>query len=95
MTDNEYLVLLDAQLQPLVQKYAALRRVSFGRTLTAMQNNIENCMDDADEIQKDMMALNRLLLQKYNVEPTATLKKEITGKYIAALGKISHSRING
>lgn len=96
MTHEEYLLQLDEQLRPLIRKYINRNgRILQGRTVTAVQLNIENSMDDADDIQKDMMAISNSLKKEHNITPDAELKAQIMQRYIDTLKSISNYRITG
>lgn len=95
MSNEEYLVSLDEHLNGVMRKYMRTGRVQHGRTITSMQLNIENCMNDADEIQKEMIEIATGLQQETGVEMTPELKKEVLARYIAILNKIGGYRITG
>jgi threonine synthase len=96
MTNEAFLILLDEQLKPLVRKYINRKgQISNGRTVTAVQLNIENCMDDADEIQKEMMAIANNLKKEHGIVADADLKQQISAQYLDTLNSISTYRITG
>lgn len=96
MNNEEYLQQLDAQLRPMVRKYISKKgRINQGRTVTSVQLNIENCMDDADEIQKEMMSIANILKKENNVVATDELKQQLSERYINALKDVSTYRITG
>lgn len=96
MTNEEYLAELDEQLRRLVRKYINIRgRINQGRTVTAVQLNVENSMDDMDEIQKEMMAIANKLKKEHDIVTTDELKQQIHTRYIDTLKSISNFRIYG
>lgn len=96
MTHEEYLLQLDERLRSIIRKYINKNgRINQGRTVTAVQLNIENSMDDADDIQKDMMAIANNLKKEHNITPDAELKAQIMQRYIDTLKSISNYRITG
>lgn len=96
MTNEEYLVQLEEQLRPLVRKYINIKgRIQNGRTVTAVQLNIENCMDDMDDIQKEMMAIANNLKKEHGIIPSAELNEQILARYMDTLKSISNYRITG
>lgn len=96
MTNEEFLIQLDEQLRPLVRKYINRKgQINNGRTVTAVQLNIENSMDDMDDIQKEMMSIANNLKKEHGVVADAELKAAISAQYLNTLKSISTFRITG
>jgi|GEM_PF-6848924 len=96
MTNEEFLIQLEEQLNPLVRKYINKKgQISNGRTVTAVQLNIENSMDDMDEIQQDMMSVTSNLRKEHGITTDSELKEKISALYLHTLKRISNYRITG
>ncbi len=96
MTNEEFLIQLEDQLTPLVRKYINRKgKINNGRTVTALQLNIENSMDDMDEIQQEMISITNNLKKEHSIVADAELKKQISALYLNTLKKISNYRITG
>lgn len=96
MTNEAFLSLLEEELRPLVRKYINRKgQINNGRTVTAVQLNIENSMDDMDEIQKEMMTIANNLKKEHGVVADADLKAQISTQYLHTLKSISNYRITG
>ena len=96
MIPEEYLAYLEKELKVVLKKYINSREpITHGRTLTSVQLNIENCMDDMDDIQKDMAMLGARLKKETGITVNDELNEGIQKLYYNVLKTISNYRITG
>ena len=96
MNEEEYLVSLEKELKPVLKKYINSREpINHGRTVTSTQLSIENCMDDMDDIQKDMALIGARLKKETGIAVTDELNEGIQTLYFNVLKTISNYRITG
>lgn len=95
MTNEEYIELLNSELQIVKAKYIDKGRVNSGGTALQMLERVEKSIDDIDVLEKDLLQVVNRIKNDNNVEVSTELHEEIQKVCMTVLKSIVNYRLFG
>lgn len=95
MTSEEYIELLNEELQIIKSNYINKGRVNSGGTALQMLERAEKSIDDIDVLEKDLLLVVNRIINDNNVEVSDELHEEIQKTCMSVLKSIINYRLFG